>query len=250
MHRGATPCAHGCHHPALSPRGGCAPPIRRRPQVPALVALGGYNLYPVVEQLPWVPEDLPGSWVVFLFSGNTGQARAERGEAAVAATPALPGVLSACAEAYAPAGAAPCLSPRLCSLHTCFVRTDQGQEQRPYPLLTRPRPPKTGYVRYPGQRRRVPAPPARLAHARLQLRLLGRRRPHAADARPRGGVRARGGTVWRHPGLGCAGGVHGGEVGNVPAGAVNDWAETGTAPGLARAVRGGRLGAGTMLRPD
>ncbi|KAI8465624.1 MAG: hypothetical protein J3K34DRAFT_525211 [Monoraphidium minutum] len=42
-------------------------------EVPALLALGGLNLYPIVTHLPWTPADLPGSYTILLFSGNQGQ---------------------------------------------------------------------------------------------------------------------------------------------------------------------------------
>jgi hypothetical protein len=64
------------------------PPPPKKIKVPVLVALGGLNLYPVVEQLPWTAPGLPeGSYVILLFSGASGQvraaARAGRGAVAV-----------------------------------------------------------------------------------------------------------------------------------------------------------------------
>lgn len=45
-------------------------------QVPVLVELGGYNLYPVVEQLPWAaPGVEAGSFVIVVFGGTAGQVR-------------------------------------------------------------------------------------------------------------------------------------------------------------------------------
>lgn len=43
-------------------------------QVPYLVELGGLNLYPIAQQLPWVAPGLPeGSFVIVIFSGVSGQ---------------------------------------------------------------------------------------------------------------------------------------------------------------------------------